>query len=379
MYIEICKDVIEDAITKSGLKVNDSLDLLQLFAIFSSKGNHIISVPCLWNNTALIKELSRVMGVSSVNKLKRSEMVFYMLQSIKPRLSTYCLVTFSDSNKQDDRAIVYNPTRMKEFEPYLRTKLVTENLLDAVFFNYIARYYLRKTLFTGVSIKFEATPGGGSTTCDVLKHEITEKRRFCLVIVDSDKKFPDQIDYGSTAGKILNVINLHPSEICKHYVMEKVMEVENLIPHRIIRGYASDKTDSDVLVRDVTYYDMKVGLTLKGLYNDNVFDYQKGVFPEMDYSQRDEAKSHSNCRDEYEQYIDNHHLNNVLKHGFGSDLLRNVTCACDDNGKVRYPELGEEMMNKIRPEDLTAEQVEEWNHIGEIMFTWTCGLPSKSY
>ena len=379
MYIEICKDIVEDAITRSGLEVNNSLDLLQLFAIFSSKGNHIISVPCLWNNASLTKELSRVMGISSTNKLKRSEMVFYMLQSIKPRLSAYCLVTYTDSNKQDDRAIVYNPTRMKVFEPYLRTKLVTENLLDAVFFNYVARYYLRKTHFTGVTIRFEATPGGGSTTCDVVKHEILDKRRFCLVIVDSDKKYPDQANYGDTAGKIVSVIDLHPSEVCKHYVMEKVMEVENLIPHRIVKVYASDKTDSDVMDRDVTYYDMKVGLTLKGLYDDKVFDYQNSVFPELDYSQRVEAKSHSNCRKEYEQYIDNHQLNNELKHGFGSDLLKNVTCACDEIGNVRYPELSEEMMNKIRPEDLTAEQAEEWEHIGEFMFTWTCGLPSKSY
>lgn len=378
MYIEICNDVIEDAITKSGLKVNNSLDLLQLFAIFSSKGNHIISVPCLLNNTTLNKELSRVMGVSSVNKLKRSEKVFYMLQSIKPRLSAYCLVTYSDSNKQDDRAIVYNPIRMKEFEPYLRTKLVTENLLDAVFFNFVAHYYLRKTLLTGVSIRFETTPGGGSTTCDVIKHEILKKRRFCLVIVDSDKKFPNQLVYGDTARKIVNVINLYPSEVCKHYVMERVMEVENLIPHRIVREYASDKTDIDILNRDVSYYDMKVGLTLKGLWNDNIFDYQKGVFPELNYAQRDQAKSNSNCRDEYEQYIDGHNLNNVLKHGFGSDLLKNVTCACDDNGMVRYPELREEMM-KISSEDLTTEQAEEWERIGVCMFTWTCGLPSNSY
>lgn len=379
MYIEICKDVIEDAIVKSELNVNNSLNLLQLFAIFSSKGNHIISVPCLLNNTALNKDLCRVMGASSVNMLKRSEKVFYMLQSIKPRLSAYCLITYSDSNMQDDRAIVYNPIRMKDFEPYLRTKLVTENLLDSVFFNYVAHYYLRKTLFTGVSIRFEATPGGGSTTCDVVKHEILEKRRFCLVIVDSDKKYPNQANYGDTAGKIVNVVNVHPSEVCKHYVMKRVMEVENLIPHRIVREYASDKTDNDILSRDVSFYDMKVGLTLKGLYNDEVYDYQKGVFPELDYAPRDEAKSRSKCRDEYERYIDDHHLSNVLKHGFGSDLLKNVTSACDDSGMVRYPELAEEMRNKIRLEDLTAEQVEEWERIGECMFTWTCGLPSISY
>ncbi|MBQ6727134.1 MAG: hypothetical protein IJQ89_11245 [Bacteroidales bacterium] len=379
MYIEICKDVIEDAIAKSGQKINDSLDLLQLLALFSSKGNHIVSVPCLLNDLALTQDLVNVAGSSFVRKLRRSEGKFYMLQSIKPVLSTYCLVTYSDNKKVDNRAIVYNPTRMQRFEPFLRTKLITENILDAVFFNYIAHFYLRKTLFTDVRIRFEATPGGGSTTCDVVKHEILEKRRFCLVIVDSDKKYPNQPNYGDTARKIVDVIGQYPSDVCKHYVMENVMEVENLIPHRIVRKYASEKSDSEVLNRNVAFYDMKIGLTLKGLYNDYVFHYLSEEFSELDYSQRNEAKSYTRCRDDYEQYIDDHHLVNVLKKGFGSDLLKIVTCACDENGKIRYPELEDEMKNKIIQEDLTAEQQIEWENIGSLMFSWMCGLAPKNY
>lgn len=379
MYIEICKDIIEDAITKSGQEVNNSRDLLHVFAIFSSIGNHIIFVPCLLNDKALTQKLVNVIGSSFVKKLKRANEKFYAIQSIKPLLSIYCIVTYSDNNKKDDRAIVYNPIKMQHFEPFLRTKLITENLSDAVFFNYIAHFYLRKKLLTGVKIRFEAAPGGGSTTCDVVKHEILEERRFCLVIVDSDKKHPNQLKYGDTARKIVDVIGQYPSDVCLHYVMENVMEVENLIPHRIVKKYASEKSDSAVLDRDASFYDMKKGLTLKGLYDDDVFHYQSGVFPELDYSQRDEAKSNTNCRDDYEQYIDKHHIVNVLKKGFGSDLLKIVTCACDENGKIRYPELEDEMKNRINQADLTAEQQKEWENIGKLMLSWMCGLQSKYY
>lgn len=380
MYIEVYRDVVEDAIDKSGYEVNLSLDLLQLLAVFSSRGNHIVSVPCLVNNKALTQKLSTVMGSISVRKLRRYDTSFYKLQTIKQDLLKYCIVTYSSSNMSDERAIVYNPTRMQRFEPYLQTKLITENILDAYFFDYIAHFYLREKRFTGgVEIIFEATPGGGSTTCDVVRHEILENRRFCLVIVDGDKKCPGQTEYGDTARKIINVINQYPSEVCNHYIMEKVMEVENLIPQRIVKKYASEKNNCDVLDRDVSYYDMKVGLTLKGLYNDDVFNYQSKIFPDLDFTQRDEAKGNTTCRDEYEQYIEEHHLANVLKKGFGSDLLKNVTCACDGKGRIRYPELKNEMKNKIISKDLTADQLEEWNHIGQLMFSWMCGLPSKYY
>lgn len=380
MYIEICKDVVEDAIAKSGLKANVSLDLLQLLAFFSSKGNHIVSVPCLLNNNKLSKELCAVMGSSSVKRLRRSDDYFYMLQPLKTVLSTYCIVTYSNDKKLDNRAILYNPIRMLNFEPFLRTKLITENILDAYFFNYIAHFYLRKKMFKGkIEMRFEATPGGGSTTCDVVRHEIIEGKRFCLVIVDGDKKHPGQVEFGDTARKIFNVISQYPSEVCKHYIMEKVMEVENLIPKRIVREYASEKNDNDVLDREVSFYDMKIGLTLKGLYNDDVYRYQSRIFSELDYTQRNEAKGNTTCRDEYEQYIDDNHFTNVLKKGFGSDLLKNVTCACNNKGEIRYPQLLDEMKNNINSEDLSAEQLEEWNHIGQLLFSWTCGLPTKYY
>ena len=346
MYIEICKDVIEDAIAKSGQKVNDSLDLLQLFAIFSLHGKHIVVVPSLKNDKGLKERLSKVMMPSNVEKLRRNERI----------------------------------SRLMKFEPYLESRLITENLMDAKFFYYIAQSFMRKKLLTGIKLSYDTKPGGGSTTCDVVRDEIINPRRFCLVVVDSDKKYPGQPDYGGTAQKVVDVMAAYPCETCKCYIMEKVMEVENLIPKRIVQQYASNKDSCDILGKDFSYFDMKVGITLKGLFKDEVFTYWEPYMQKegLDFSGRTDAKNNSTNRTSYERYIDDHGLSNTVKSGFGSDLLRNVTCIPEMNGNVRYPELETEMCKNIKQEDLTPEQMIEWDNIGKQVFSWTCGLPAIS-
>jgi hypothetical protein len=380
MYIEICKDVIEDAIAKSGQMANDSLDLLQLFAIFSLQGKHIVVVPSLKNDKGLKERLSKVMMPSNVEKLRRNERISYMLPAIKSAVTVYCLVTYAKANPGDDRAIVLNPSRLMKFEPYLESRLITENLMDAKFFNYIAQFFMRKKLLSGIRMRYDAKPGGGSTTCDVVRDEIITPRRFCLVVVDSDKKYPKQPDYGGTAQKVVDVMAAYPCDTCKCYIMEKVMEVENLIPKRIVQQYASNKDSCDMLGKDFSYFDMKVGITLKGLYKDEVFSYWEPYMQKegLDFSGRTEAKNNSTNRTSYERYIDDHGLPNTVKSGFGSDMLKNVTCTPDHDGKVRFPGVETEMCKNIKQEDLTTEQLAEWDNIGKQVFSWACGLPAIS-
>ncbi len=380
MYIEICQDVIEDAIAKASQKVNDSLDLLQLFAVFSLKGKHIISIPCLKSNKDLVDSLKTIMGASNVWKLRRSEEKSYIMPSIKAAVSVFCIVTYSGKTQQEEKAIVINPSLMKDFESFLETRFVTENLLDAKFFKYLAHFYLRQKLLKGINICFDAIPGGGSTTCDIVRREIVEAKRFCLVVVDSDKKYPDQPEYGDTAKKIKKVEELYPSKTCRVYIMEEVMEIENLIPERIVRDYASDKSSCDMLERDFSFFDMKVGICLKGLYKNEVYDYWKIQLQNegIDFSQREMAIENTSTRDQYERYIDDNNLTNEIKKGFGSDLLRLVTCNCDIDGKIRFPELENEMYNNIHPYDLTDKQLKEWNAIGGLVFSWCCGMAARS-
>ena len=51
MYIEIQKDVVQDAIEKRELDVNESMDFLIQMALCARQGKHIVSVPCLVSQT----------------------------------------------------------------------------------------------------------------------------------------------------------------------------------------------------------------------------------------------------------------------------------------------------------------------------------------
>ena len=73
MYIEIAIDIIEDAISKATSDVNDSLDLLTLFALNAQKGKHLVHVPCLHNNPKIVRALTNIMGRSHVDFLRQSE------------------------------------------------------------------------------------------------------------------------------------------------------------------------------------------------------------------------------------------------------------------------------------------------------------------
>ena len=380
MYIEIYPDIVEETIGKGEQIVNDSLELLRLFAIFAAQGRHIVVVPCLRNNKVLAERLKKVMGASSFEKLRRSEEKSYMLSAIKAAVAVYCVVSYDNQAVDDERAIIINPSRMARFEPYLETRLVTENLLDAHFFEYTARFYVRQKLLKGIYMRYDAIPGGGSTTCDVAKREILDAKRFCLVVVDSDRKCPGQTDYGSTAQKIKEVIDTYPSSTCELYIMEKVMEIENLIPKRIVAQYASNKKSCDILEKDFSFFDMKAGITIKGLYDDGVYNYWKTMLSSegLDFTPRDEAKANSINKKEFERYVDEKGFDNNLKIGFGSDLLRIVTCDLERSMRNGYHTLKDEMYNSIVPEDLSDNQLYEWNNIGKLVYSWTCGLSSRS-
>ena len=66
MYIEIQKDVVQDAIEKRELDVNESMDFLIQMALCARQGKHIVSVPCLVSQT-FQNDLSEVIGKGYVS------------------------------------------------------------------------------------------------------------------------------------------------------------------------------------------------------------------------------------------------------------------------------------------------------------------------
>ena len=373
MYIEINEDIVRDAIDKSALSVNDSRDLLLLMALAARGGKHIVVVPCL-REKAMVKALMEVVSKHYIEGLRRSEKIHYVLPLLKQQLSHYAVISYESRPVNDSRAIVVNPQKYKDFEAHVETQLLAENLMDTSFFEYIIHYFMSTH---GVQARYCFHPlmGGGGTTADVLHKEIERGQYFCLAIVDSDRKTPDS-DYGETATRVRKEMEVYVPFHCGLYIMKRVMEVENLIPVSIVKDTFGNRGDIDAYMTCPSFFDLKKGLTLDALYDDDVYDYWKKRFDDAQtlFQQRNEAKTSSVDRRHYREYIDNHGFKKVLKCGMGSDLLD----CCVNKSKMDGQKLKHKLMN-IKSEDLTSCQQEEWEAIGQIAFSWTCALaPNRS-
>lgn len=376
MYIEIANDIVEDAIVKATGDVNDSLELLTLFALNAQKGKHLVHVPCLHNNPSKVKILTNIMGRSHVDFLRQSERIYYQLAKVKELVSKYIVITF-EKQSNDSKAIVINPIIERRFEAYNETHVITENILDSIFFKYLVKFFLRENAIRYCNICFYPVMGGGDTTADVLKHEIEDRRFLCLVITDSDRKYPDS-EYGQTALKIKEVMDRYNPFHCDMYIMNQVMEVENLIPFGVVKKAASNSGFSQVFEKDASFYDMKCGLTLNWLFDDKVYDYWSKQFyqGEIDFKQRNEAKNHSSNRKSYQSYIESKNFKKQLTPGFGFDLLQRCTNEFDGNGQLLDAHIKNDLMN-VTPKDLTTFQLNEWLEIGRVLFSWTCGMSQR--
>lgn len=369
MYIEIEEDIIKDAISKSNNVVNTSLDLLYLFALSAYKGRHYITVPCLVNNKDLCSKLQQIMSKRILNMLRSAEREYVQWKTIRENVIVHAVVTYKKLNPQND-IIIVDPHDESNFEPYTKCRVLTEHINDSAFFEYLVRFYKNTHNLSKCKTCFDPLMGGGFTTADILMHEVCNREHFCLVISDSDKKWPNGKN-GETAIKIENVMNSLKPFNCYFYVMKDVMEIENLIPKKVFDVIACERFGyKKIFEKESSYFDMKKGLCISDLYNDRICKYWKELLKDepINFSERDTAKKNSKNKEAYLKEIKDKHYANQLCAGFGTDLLE--MCVLKDKN-VAHPEVVD-ILNNIKREDLTDAQLKEWMNIGQIMFSWTC-------
>lgn len=144
------------------------------------------------------------------------------------------------------------------------TKILGENSNDVLFYVYLTNYY-----FPNVPLAYEKAGGGGSTSCDILKDIQKHNQRFCLVIADSDKRYPGA-PIGGTAKSIKAVLNRRLIQI--GFVELVVHEVENLIPIEFVEGSIKSNRQARTFLSKIRksekfkefwkYYDIKEGISL---------------------------------------------------------------------------------------------------------------------
>lgn len=364
MYIEIAKDILDDALEKSGYAINRSRDFLIAMALCVSHGKHYVVVPVFRNNAKLKQDLEKVLGKAYVAMLDFNNRKYRDSMILRQNTCIRLLVTNQKDTKKQQDAIFLNLGASDNFEPWTETFILTENLADSKFYEMTARYYMRKVNIHCCKMSFYPLMGGGGTIAQVLDNEIKSSQHLCLAIADSDKKYPEAA-VGETAGQMLKTLESNPFN-CDAYVLEKVMEVENLLPMRLVIEKGDNAGYKEIFNKDPSFFDMKKGLSLTGLYNEKVYEYWKNLLPEESSRFKERDQKIKNCNNE-EDYIKKVKDSKILKKGFGGKLLNDVLRA-DKN----HDSSSSLTLYKICDKDLNNYQQDEWYNVGCKMFSWTC-------
>lgn len=352
MFIEIADDVIDRA---EGRDTN-AIEVLRKLALAIRYGKHLVYV----NH----RNLDRIFRIDTLSTFDKSaygvvKKNFSSLGGLKEWLKCQTIITYARKTgmeKSTLNSITYiyiNPSDNPDFEYYEETHLLVENLQDADFYEYVVKYFQRKNKPRNTDYVFYALMGGGSTATKVVEYENKLKQHFLLAIVDSDKKYINQIGVGDTARDVL--ASCRKTEFNSYcYVMKDVAEIENLIPYNWILNNPISKSAEIVnknLNFDMSFFDMKKGLRIKVLRDDAVLKYWKGMFFSL---------LPSSVWDDIGQKCDE----DVVLGGFGENIMKHILKSaaiygCDDV-------------------DLTVSQENEWERIGELILTWSCCFSKRT-
>ena len=373
MLITICQDVIE-----KGFNLKDDYNLyaietLKKLLMSVKWRKHIVCIPDMDEND--------IDGLAPLLTKEETKLLYFVHSKrqlsfpLINRLSIYTKITFLEETKKTDNVIVLNPRTHIDFELYEETHFIVENILDSQFYAHVIckyfqeRYKLRPDCFT---IEYYPVQGGGATISDVVKNELNLKQHFCFAVCDSDKKYKESQEEGDTAKGIRTVF----SEIITNggnpfhadfYVMSKVREIENLIPFCVLDLYSNPSQKQFVACHQshLSFFDMKVGLEYRILYDKDVYEGWKRVFPnEIDWHQIDIYKNEAN---DYDEFCDKVKRMDILVVAWGKNILK-----CILNPDTRIRKDNQYRLYEISEGQLTTNQKEEWDAIGRHVFSWCC-------
>lgn len=356
MFIEIAQDIF-DEILNAGQNKQSALDVLEQLCYAYKYRKHIVFIEHI--NATLIGQLHACCGdrkmifhfLSQLNSKKRD------IKALKNYLCITALVTFKKDTSIEANCIVINPNQKPRFEFWEETHFLTENLSDSKFYKCIVKYYLRNSKIDNrASFKFYPLNGGGGTTKDILQYEKDCEEHFCLAIADSDKKFHAG-NIGQTADGVCSICNDTPFN-CSFYILNNVSEIENLIPLGILKMH-SNTQQKNFLDQgyDLSYYDIKEGKMYYRLFDEACYNYWRPILNGLDWSVIDQGRNTS----DYESYkIDVNNLPPLPN--WGKTILNDIIN--DSHNFLLY--------ENVNINDLSINQRIEWNHLGQLIYSWTC-------
>lgn len=379
MFIEVADDVLRKALRPSDRENEEAVECLRHLALAIRRNCHLVYLPSLDANN--LREMENVLNKAEVKAFTYSFSKKNNLRIIRQYLTIRVEISFSAETIKDGDVIRIKPDKNNKIDLFERCHLLTENLLDAKFYNHVSFSFQKRNRIDECvfGISYYPLQGGGVTIKDVYLMECGFGKHFCLAILDSDKKWPNFNGYGDTATKFEQEYNgyiaKHNEPItCAYYVMQNTNEIENLIPIQILT-HVSSPAQKRFLAQHpnaIPFFDIKKGFELKLLYKGTAIQAWKNVLPdETDWNELESLKANSADDNEFVGKVVNAGIK-FKAQPWGTNILDKVV-----NPEIR--KMDKINLRKIDFNSLLAEQRIEWDAIGSIMFNWCCCFVNKNF
>lgn len=380
MFIEVCDDVLRKALKSSDKDNEQAIETLHQLSWAIRRNHHLVYFPSLTQND--IDNLNGLLNQRDTAAIRHSYSKKRDLKGMLNLVKIHVELSFEFPTQRTDDVIKINPKEAGQFELFEECHLLTENLLDAEFYKYVALSFLKDNRIDECVFNMAYYPlqGGGVTTKQVFLMECELDQHLCLAILDSDKKWPNFNGYGQTASVFVNSYKDHKKKkgipLASHYyVMDNTNEIENLIPIEVLKHFSSKDQKAFLTAHFsvMPWFDIKKGLEYQLLYEkDEAFREWKGVLPKvMNWTKLEAEKAKSIDAQEFDNRIKKAGFKPVVQ-PWGTSILDNVLHP-DTKHKNKYD------LKKIDLDRLLQEQQQEWKAIGGLIFDWCCCFTKKLY
>ena len=289
---------------------------------------------------------------------------------LKTKVSLYASITpkkKTDLAPVSGKIIQIGLDVAKQMDFWKGILFLVENSHDALMYKLISLYEKEKdSSIKKIDISFNIVNGGGGNTHKEMER-VNNGKCFVLCFLDSDKKHPGQKKYGSTAAEFKKKDITALSSFC----IIKAHELENLFfTHEFTKILCSH----DVHLKNVNdrvstaerkspdfrlFFDVKYGYLKKYALGVPYISNALNVSSFCKYKQA----SCSNCDECVEPEVG----------GFGGHFL-------DDIEKQYYCKGGSVKASFYNDaKSLNTLQKNEWERLGQILFSWGCSYELKSY